>query len=54
MINEILPGCALDCRNFLAAHNTIDLSDFIRDFNKELISTQIFEAIHGPVLISVY
>jgi FkbM family methyltransferase len=53
MINEILPGCALDCRNFMAAHNTTDFSDFIRDFDKELISTQIFEAVHGPVLISV-
>jgi FkbM family methyltransferase len=53
MINEVLPGCNLDCRNFLAIPLDIDLSNFIRNFDHKSISVQVYEAMVAPVLISV-
>jgi len=53
MINEVLPGCALDCRNFLAIPLGIDLSNFIKNFDHEGISIQVYKAVVGPILISV-
>ena len=53
MINEVLPGCSLDCRNFLAIPLDIDLSNFIKNFGYEGITVQVYKAAVGPILISV-
>jgi FkbM family methyltransferase len=52
MINEVLEGCRLDCRNFLALPNGNEISDHI--FSSTIgHSVSFWPATTGPVLIRV-
>ena len=53
MINEVLPGCALDCRNFLAVSLGVDLSSIINQNQARKTSEQVYEAAVGPCLIAI-
>ena len=53
MINEVLPGCALDCRNFLAlpsTKGTPNLPSFDQDKGRDL---GVFSATIGHALIEI-
>ena len=52
MINEVLPGCQLDCRNFLAIHSSkkIPILDGIK-IDKNVLD--FYKASEGPLLIEV-
>ena len=53
MINEVLPGCALDCRNFLAfpsAKGTPMIKDFEQNDGRKL---GIYSAVIGSPLVEV-
>lgn len=53
MINEVIPGCALDCRNFIALHKTHELPA-IKEFpQQDARSLGIFSAMPGPPLIEI-
>ena len=53
MINEVLLGCALDCRNFLAVSLGVDLSSIINQNQARKTSEQVYEAAVGPCLIAI-
>lgn len=52
MINEVLPGCQLDCRNFLAIHSSkkLPILDGIK-IDKNVLD--FYKASEGPLLIEV-
>lgn len=52
MINEVLPACRLDCRNFMAIHATaaLELPEVV---NHAGVTEQIWYAVPGPALIPV-
>lgn len=51
MINEVLPGCSLDCRNFLAVPTGMDI-DVLMDTDYYSTSHEtIWHASYGPALI---
>jgi|GEM_PF-2666661 len=53
MINEVLPGCSLDCRNFLALHSSRDLPVF-EEFDQEKGRDMgVFSAVIGPRVIEI-
>ena len=53
MINEILPGCSLDCRNFLALPHNKNLP-LLENFDQKTgRSLGIFSAVLGPQLIEI-
>lgn len=53
MINEVLPGCELDCRNFIAFNKMKNLPDF-NSLNKLDEKSVVFKrATIGPVLIKI-
>ena len=53
MINEVLPGSGLDCRNFLAVSLEVDLSSIINQNQARKTSEQVYEAAVGPCLIAI-
>ena len=53
MINEVLPGSGLDCRNFLAVSLGVDLSSIINQNQGRKTSEQVYEATVGPCLIAI-
>jgi len=53
MINEVLPDCRLDCRNFIAFPQGVDISELLSHYDRASISSQYFPAVFGPVLIEV-
>ena len=53
MINEVLPGCDLDCRNFIAFDSNKELPK-IKNLNQmNGRKTGIFHASIGPELIKI-
>ncbi len=53
MINEILPGCRLDCRNFLAVPEGFDLSHVLEKEYMKDSHNHVHVATDGPILIPV-
>lgn len=53
MINEVLPDCELDCRNFLAAPVGMDLSTVMTADNAEGRANDIWYAVPGDALIKL-
>jgi FkbM family methyltransferase len=51
MINEVLPGCNLDCRNFLAANRENNFSDRVVNELKIAKSSAAWSAVPGQPLI---
>ena len=53
MINEVLPGCDLDCRNFLAIPSKIGKPSLeeLDQFNMK--DKNIFSASYGPQLLEI-
>jgi hypothetical protein len=52
MINEVLPGCQLDCRNFLAIHSSKKLP-ILEEITIKKNVPDFFKATEGPLLIEV-
>ena len=50
MINEVLPGCALDCRNFISFPSDLDISCLV---SSSLKSNSIWPATIGNILIPI-
>ena len=53
MINELLPGCRPDCRNFVAAPQELDLSSLLSKEYTGITHGRVTEAVDGPALIPV-
>ena len=53
MINEVLPGCDLDCRNFIAFDSKRKLPKIETPVQKHGITNGIYYASIGPVLIKM-
>ena len=53
MINEVLPGCDLDCRNFIAFDSKRKLPKIENPVQKQGIRNGIYYASIGPVLIKM-
>jgi FkbM family methyltransferase len=53
MINEVLPGCELDCRNFLAVPSEKDLPKLINFKQSNARNMGIYSAVIGASLIEV-
>lgn len=53
MINEVIPGNDLDCRNFLAFHSSKELPNFKRFSEDELKNLNISRSTIGPGLIEL-
>ena len=53
MVNEVLPGCSLDCRNFLAFHSSKKVPNVIEFEQKNASGMGIYSAIIGESLIEV-
>ena len=51
MINEVLPGCNLDCRNFLAVNRENSFSNSVVKKLKTVKSSAAWSAVPGPQLI---
>jgi FkbM family methyltransferase len=51
MINEVIPGNELDCRNFLALHSSKELPNFSNFEENNLKNLNIYQATIGPGLI---
>ena len=51
MINEVIPGNELDCRNFLALHSSKELPNFSNFEENNLKDLNIYQATIGPGLI---
>ena len=51
MINEVLPGCSLDCRNFLAVNRENSFSDRVVKELKTVKSSAAWSAVPGQPLI---
>jgi FkbM family methyltransferase len=51
MINEVLPGCNLDCRNFLAVNRENSFSDIVVKELKTAKSSAAWSAVPGQPLI---
>ena len=51
MINEVIPGNELDCRNFIAFHSSKELPNFLNFEEKNLKNLDICQATIGPGLI---
>ena len=53
MVNEVLPGCSLDCRNFLAFHSSKKVPNVIEFEQKNASGMGIYSAIVGESLIEL-
>lgn len=53
MVNEVLPGCDLDCRNFLAFPNGTALLNWVSDVEEIGSNSGIFKATIGSSLIEI-
>ncbi len=53
MINEVLPGCDLDCRNFIAFDSKRKLPKIETLIKKKEITNSIYYASIGPALIKM-
>mgnify|MGYP001338896039 CR=1 FL=1 len=53
MINEVLPICDLDCRNFIALNNSIDNSYIENFYESKARKHGVFSAAVGSTLIEV-
>lgn len=53
MVNEVLPGCSLDCRNFLAFPSSKTLPQISESDQKNTSSIGIYSAIVGESLIEI-
>ena len=51
MINEVIPGNELDCRNFLALHSSKEPPNFSNFEENNLKDLNIYQATIGPGLI---
>ena len=53
MINEVIPGNELDCRNFLAFHSSKKLPNFSKFKENNLKNLNFYQATIGPGLIEL-
>jgi len=53
MINEVIPGCRLDCRNFIAFPQGTDISELLNIYKRASTRPRYYPAALAPVLIEV-
>jgi FkbM family methyltransferase len=54
MINEVIPGCDLDCRNFIAFHSGKRLPPIAHPHQSHGRAEQVWYAALGPVLLPAH
>ena len=53
MVNEVLPGCSLDCRNFMAFPSNKILPQISEFDQKNASAMGIYSAVVGKSLIEI-